>query len=364
MENMITPKDDSENEKVVNNYPLEVSLKLNKNVYTNNEKIIGFLKIVFTKDYSISDINVKLVQVFSFKGKKSKDSYENNLAGSVISIKDYAGDVEEIPSGVMLFPFTYDIPSNAQPTVCYYNKNYKCSVISFIIFDFFDKVENKRYTFTHEINMVNLEKNFYKPLDYKANQVNEKDFSMELSSDSNKYSYGDIIQIRIKIKNSSKDFELHSVKLSLYLKVTWNKFENRDDKKEIENKKINTKTISIDNSDKEEFDIKDTFELIYNRNSIFGFSHSEPNQNELKINSDIISSTTPSSDYITLERMCDDDKGNIRSDGFSRLKMKMPPSVNSKVLNIEYYIKATVYFKQFVGYNSRPRAFLYFSLVD
>ena len=62
--------------------------------------------------------------------------------------------------------------------------------------------------------------------------------------------------------------------------------------------------------------------------------------------------------------MCDDDKGNIRSDGFSRLKMKMPPSVNSTVLNIEYYIKATVYFKQFVGYNSRPRAYLYFSLVD
>ena len=185
---------------------------------------------------------------------------------------------------------------------------------------------------------------------------------MELSSDSNKYSYGDIIQLRIKIKNSSKDFELHSVKLSLYLKVKWNKYENRDDKKEIENKKINTKCISIENSDKKEYDIKDNIELIYNHNSLFGFSHSEPNPNELKINSEIISSTSP--DYITLERMCDDDKGNIRSDGFPRLKMKMPPSVNSKVLNIEYYIKATVYFKQFVGYNSRPRAYLYFSLVD
>ena len=82
------------------------------------------------------------------------------MAGSVISIKDYVGDVEEIPSVVMLFPFIYAIPSNAQPTVCYHNKNYKCSVISFIIFDFVDKVQNKRYTFTHEINMVNLEKNF------------------------------------------------------------------------------------------------------------------------------------------------------------------------------------------------------------
>ena len=68
MENMITPKDDSDNEKVVDKYPLEVSLKLNKNVYTNNENIIGFLRVVFAKEYSISDINVKLVQIFSFKG--------------------------------------------------------------------------------------------------------------------------------------------------------------------------------------------------------------------------------------------------------------------------------------------------------
>ena len=63
MENMITPKDDSDNEKVVDKYPLKVSLKLNKNVYTNNENIIGFLKIVFTKEYSISGLPSLLVFV-------------------------------------------------------------------------------------------------------------------------------------------------------------------------------------------------------------------------------------------------------------------------------------------------------------
>ena len=162
----------------------------------------------------------------------------------------------------------------------------------------------------------------------------------------------DNIIISLELLNKEKDTTLVS---NMLTKVGLSGYEN---------KKINTKCISIENSDKKEYDIKDNIELIYNHNSLFGFSHSEPNPNELKINSEIISSTSPSSDYITLERMCDDDKGNIRSDGFPRLKMKMPPSVNSKVLNIEYYIKATVYFKQFVGYNSRPRAYLYFSLVD
>ena len=365
--------------KIINNptntYPIEFSVRLNKSTFSKNEKVIGFLKIVSTTNYSISDINLKFYQIFQFIGWKKTDSYENNLVFQQIQIKDYVtfnNNSTEIQAGLVLIPFNFEIPSNSQPTIIYSNKNYKCYIMSFLSIEYLDKIENKAYSFKHEINIVNNDKNI--PINLISNEQNvsfqndnkilNNDFCLELISDSNKYSYGDIIKLNIKIINKKKDYKLSKIKLSLYLKIKWNKFEDKNENTEIEKKKINTKNINCEQLTNDKLDINETLEILYNHSSFFNFlSNTHPNYSS---NASLRLSTANNDEqgYIILSN--EEVNNKIKDEKYdkTRPKMKIPPSVYSKVLNIEYYIKATIYFQHFVGYNSRPRAFLYFRMIN
>lgn len=360
---------------LLNAYPIEFSMRLNKLTFSKNEKVIGFLKLAFKKNYSISDINMKFYQIFQFIGWKKTEFFENNLISQQIQIKDYVtfdNNSNEIQPGLVIMPFNFKIPSNSQPTIIYSNKNYKCSVLSFLSFEYLDKIENKVYSFKHEINVVNNDNNI--PIDLISNEQNvsfqkdnnltNKDFSLEVTSDSNKYSYGDIIKLNIKVINRKKDYKVSKIKLSLYLRIKWNKFEDKNESTEVEKKKINTKNINCNQFSNDKLDINETLEIAYNHNSFFDCLTTSHSNYSLNQNLRLSNENNNEQGYIILSK--EEVNNTIKEKKFDkgRPKMKIPPSVNSKVLNIEYYIKATTYFQHFVGHNSRPRAFLYFRMIN
>ena len=313
--------------------PIEFAINLNKSEYYQNDQIIGFVKLLLREERTITDIKLKFKQREYWNHPHEHFVKEKTINKQIIEVKKYIVEHSnennpyslgvKLTGGVYIFPFSLTIPNTCINTFEYSDDEIKTYVRSYIKFSFSDS--SPYYCDYPIIIKTEMPKNdvpssaLSKTNIYKWGMFNSGIVKMRILSNKMIYKIGNIAHVKISIDNTESDIMIISVKLSLYRKFSFFSAQGLTLEKKI---KINSKIIEVSCKAREKAEIEGKIEV-----DDCGFLEETMN-------------------------VINDRKDSVINVSF------LLPSTTTKVVQCEYYIKATAYAEEVVFKKSRPRCLL------
>ena len=310
-----------------------LKIRLDKEMYFQEETITGHIWLEFAYPVILSDIRLNFVLNEYWLIKESEEKVYTNkheviLLSSFLNIKSFFNlnsPLINLLPGQYTFPITISIPKDIQPSFEFSHKNRQYNVRYSLIADTIS--DYAKYQAVCNVIIKSRPKVLNLPLMYSScvnvhswSFFNQGSVVMNVSYPTNNYKMGDEIPLKIFIDNTRGNMKTHSVVVYFIRKI---KCSNTNQTKTHEyEQKFYEKTypIVIDPRSKHTMDIKIIFQDKDDKGSNYN----------LKVNP-----------YPFLK-------------DFSFLM----PSVNGFTVVCEYSIKVTLYFAKFVTNYYRPRVIL------
>lgn len=310
-----------------------LKIRLDKEMYFQEETITGHIWLEFAYPVVLSDIRLNFVLNEYWLIKESEENVLTNkheviLLSSFLNIKSFFNlnsPLINLLPGQYTFPITISIPKDIQPSFEYSHKNRQYNVRYSLIADTIS--DYAKYQAVCNVIIKSRPKVLNLPLMYSScvnvhswSFFNQGSVVMNVSYPTNNYKMGDEIPLKIFIDNTRGNMKTHSVIVYLIRKI---KCSNTNQTKTYEYEhKFYEKTypIVVDPRNKHTMDIKIIFQD-------------------------------------------KDDKGanyNLKVNPYPFLKdfSFLMPSVSGFTVVCEYCIRVTLYFAKFVTNYYRPRVVL------
>ena len=337
-------------------FPVYLSIKLNKPYYYPKEELLGFLKLTVKEENIIlSSIAINLIQLYtiSLNDKQTIQHFQETQTVFGIVLQEYLVNNKTLPQGVLLLPFRFKIPPSLQPAFFYKQYNNILCIKTFIVFSFIDVNKKQEYNYSHELFIIKKTFINCKPQLVSNSEQEQQRLKLIVNvfSDSKMYSIKDFINLKVEIINNRQTTKVEYVKFSLYIKVSFND-------KIINEEKILSKTINHEclpgqsSSFYEQILFKPDYDE-KNKTSLIKLK----SQKDLHFTNDMRNNEG----FHEIKKI--QSIHNLEDDPFFEQDMNLPPSVNSKHIQCVYYIKITLYLKHKIlgaNANNRPRVFLFF----